>query len=328
MCFCSLISPCAGERCSWARLPTDTDAGCVIGGQRGLATGFVPWCGVVGREIRKVLKQQTLLASFLLKHRCLRHVVIVVWAVTFGGNVQSPVVSFFYLEIGMSPVEIGNAGFISMACLLISSPVYGYVLDRKGAYEALLLSLCVCGVGCFGRALCSTPAAVYFAAVLLGFGSSFETMSLATLSRSLPPYRRSLIVSGFLLQIKLVALSARLVYPAWAYAVEHMLLISQELARHRIAMGLCIVPCIIGFWWLAFQRKAFLALETSVKAGGWVGEGVGGGSGAEDEPLRPCRVSSDSMCDVERSSSMCGVDSGGGDSSAGHMQKEPYIPSK
>jgi MFS family permease len=40
-----------------------------------------------------------------------------------------------------------------MAFLLLSSPVYGYVLDRKGAYAALLLSLSVCGVGCLARYL-------------------------------------------------------------------------------------------------------------------------------------------------------------------------------
>ena len=40
-----------------------------------------------------------------------------------------------------------------MAFLLLSAPVYGYVLDRKGAYEALLLSLSVSGVGCLARYL-------------------------------------------------------------------------------------------------------------------------------------------------------------------------------
>ncbi len=137
------------------------------------------------------------------QHRCLRHVVGVVWAVTFGGNMQTPVVSFFYQDIGMTPVEIGTAGFIIMACLLLSSPAYGYVLDTWGAYEALLLSLSVCGVGCFARALCWSAPGVYAAAVLLGLGSSFETMALATLARSWSePGSRALIVAGFLLQIK------------------------------------------------------------------------------------------------------------------------------
>ena len=40
-----------------------------------------------------------------------------------------------------------------MAFLLLSAPAYGYVLDSKGAYQALLLSLSMCGVGCLARYL-------------------------------------------------------------------------------------------------------------------------------------------------------------------------------
>jgi len=203
------------------------------GGETGVASSqsCAQWCWGLPRAAAGVWHQQTTLARRLLQvprdahadvhapmqwmtsyvtrtpcarqHKCLRHVVGVVWAVTFGGNMQTPVVSFFYQDIGMTPVEIGTAGFIIMACLLLSSPAYGYVLDTWGAYEALLLSLSVCGVGCFARALCWSAPGVYAAAVLLGLGSSFETMALATLARSWSePGSRALLVSGFLLQIK------------------------------------------------------------------------------------------------------------------------------
>jgi MFS family permease len=142
------------------------------------------------------------LLGLLSQQPCLRQIVLVVWAVTFGGNMQSPVIPFFYLEIEMTAVEIGNTGFIIFSSLLLSSPAYGLVFDRWGAYPAVLLSLSACGVGCLARALCSSANEVYVAAVLLGLGSSFETISLATLARSLPHSSRSLVVSGFLLQIK------------------------------------------------------------------------------------------------------------------------------
>ena len=106
-------------------------------------------------------RQQVSLATYLLRDDCLRHIVVTVWAVTFGGNMQSPAIPYFYLEIGMSAVEIGNTGFIIMAFLLVSGPVYGYVLDRKGAHEALLLSLGGCGGACLARGTCACVDCAY-----------------------------------------------------------------------------------------------------------------------------------------------------------------------
>jgi hypothetical protein len=76
--------------------------------------------GALGAAACHVGRQQASLAAFLLRDPCLRHIVVVVWMVTFGGNMQSPVIPFFYLEIGMDAVEIGNTGFIIMASLLVS----------------------------------------------------------------------------------------------------------------------------------------------------------------------------------------------------------------
>jgi hypothetical protein len=35
-----------------------------------------------------------------------------------GGNMQTPVISFFYQDIGMTPVEIGTTGILYRMCSL------------------------------------------------------------------------------------------------------------------------------------------------------------------------------------------------------------------
>ena len=93
-------------------------------------------------------------------------------------------------------------------------------------------------------------------AVFLGLRSSFEAIALAVIARTLPASHRSLLVSGFLFQIKLIALSAQVFYPVWAYMVEHLFQMTQPLTRHRLAMALCILPCVCGVLWLFLHRTA------------------------------------------------------------------------
>mmetsp|Transcript_9546 Transcript_9546/g.31964 ORF Transcript_9546/g.31964 Transcript_9546/m.31964 type:complete len:574 (-) Transcript_9546:171-1892(-) len=212
--------------------------------------------------LRNSVSDQWSLTLVLLRHKCLRHLTVVVWLVTIGGNLQKPVISFFYLKLSMSAIEIGRVGFIVMLVVLLGSPVYGYLMDRRSAFLAVLLSLSMCGVGCFLRGIATDVNMVYLAAFILGLGSySFETMALAALSRFASADFRFLIVSGFLLQIKLIAIVTRLIYPAWTYFVENAMKISDAMTRYRIAMGLCIAPCLVGFLWLLGQREKFVSLE-------------------------------------------------------------------
>ncbi len=51
------------------------------------------------------------------------------------------------------------------------------------------------------------------------------------------------------------SLLARLLYAPWAALVEDALQVHGTLTRYRIAMGLCILPCVVGVWWLASRHK-------------------------------------------------------------------------
>ena len=49
----------------------------------------------------------------------------VVWSTALGGALHEPAVPFFYLGLGLSPTQIGQAGGILTAGALLLAPVYG-----------------------------------------------------------------------------------------------------------------------------------------------------------------------------------------------------------
>ncbi len=56
---------------------------------------------------------------------------VVFWAVTLGGNMQTPVISFFYQDIGMTPVEIGTTGIQKDPVYLLGKTQYIFNMTEK-----------------------------------------------------------------------------------------------------------------------------------------------------------------------------------------------------
>ena len=56
-----------------------------------------------------------------------------------GGALHAPVTTYFYLELGASATDIGLIGSALTAASLVLSPFYGYLLDRFGAYPAMMV---------------------------------------------------------------------------------------------------------------------------------------------------------------------------------------------
>lgn len=216
----------------------------------------------VGNSVVNVFREQVQVVRFLFCDEALKVVVIVIWVVTFGGNMQAPVISFFFLELGMSAQQIGTAKSISQAMILLTGPMHGMIMDKFGAYAALNLTISLCGFGCLVQACATSASAVYIAACILGIGSfSLETVALATISRALSPSKRCLAVSSFLLQIRIISLGTRLVYPVWVVLVEAIFNVKDVVLRYRLSMMLCTAPCLIGFVWLLTKFRVFRALE-------------------------------------------------------------------
>ncbi|KAJ1475105.1 hypothetical protein T484DRAFT_1910289 [Baffinella frigidus] len=196
-------------------------------------------------------KEQAALGFALVRSRSLGSVMLVVWLATLGGSIQAPALSFFYQLLGMSPGEIGVFGLIVNVGVLISSPLYGHLLDKVSPFLAVSLSLLTCALGCLIRGLAASKGMVWASAVVLGMGAySFEQMALATVARRVPCALRSLVVSGFLLQIKAVSFAATLLYPSWVRVVEGGLQVDDTMTRYRITMGMCSVPCLLGWCYL------------------------------------------------------------------------------
>ena len=126
----------------------------------------------------------------------------VLWLSALGGSLQAPVLSFFYLRLGLSPVSIGTAGFITTGGALLLTPMYGYILDNYSAMGTLVLTTSLCGVGCLVRGLAASEGAVFAAASIMGVGgASFEAMTLALVTRGAPAEMRPSVVSGFMTQV-------------------------------------------------------------------------------------------------------------------------------
>lgn len=171
---------------------------------------------------------------------------VVVWAVNAGAALQKVVVPFFLLGLGLNPVQLGTIALVKDVGSLALSPLYGWLLDVRGPWPALTLSLSLCGLGCGIRALATGYHSAMFAAAILAFGGAFETVTLAHLSACFPPSRRTHVVSGYLAQLRAIVLAGQLLYAPWSAALR-LADAGGTVFRHRLTMGGCVLPCLVGF---------------------------------------------------------------------------------
>ena len=89
----------------------------------------------------------------LARERRFRTPLLLVWMSNFGASLASPALPFFYLRLGLTPVEIGRQAAILAAGTLVTAPAYGWLLDARGPFASIALSASLCGVGCLLRGL-------------------------------------------------------------------------------------------------------------------------------------------------------------------------------
>jgi len=179
---------------------------------------------------------------------------MVMWFSSFFGSFSQAVLTFFYLKLGLSASEMGNAGFITTTGGLLLAPFYGYLLDKRSSYGTLVLTTSLCGLGCLVRGMATDTTTVYAAATVMAIGGvNFEAMLLALVVRNAPVTMRSAVVSHYILQMKVLSLAGKGFYPAWNWIVLHGFAVQDQLLRYRIALAACTVPCIIGFMALSYK---------------------------------------------------------------------------
>ena len=96
----------------------------------------------------------------------------VVWATALGGAMHEPAVPFFYLSLGLTAAQIGQAGGILTAGSLLLAPVYGWIFDKHSSLLALVIAISLCGGGCLLRALATGPPTVLLAALVMSVDGS------------------------------------------------------------------------------------------------------------------------------------------------------------
>ena len=143
------------------------------------------------------LRAQLRLLRYFWSTPKLRAPLLVVWVATLGGSLHAPAVPFFYVEMGLDAPAIGTLNSLSALGSLALAAPYGWLLDKRGPYTAILISSAMCGLGCLFRGLAPSYPYLVVAAIFLGLGGgNLVTLILAYVSTQTEPSQRALVVSG------------------------------------------------------------------------------------------------------------------------------------
>eukprot|EP00928_Gymnodinium_smaydae_P096797 TRINITY_DN8621_c0_g1_i1.p1 TRINITY_DN8621_c0_g1~~TRINITY_DN8621_c0_g1_i1.p1 ORF type:complete len:544 (+),score=44.72 TRINITY_DN8621_c0_g1_i1:216-1634(+) len=173
---------------------------------------------------------------------------ICLWMEDFGGSIHWPALTFFFLAVGASTVDIGVFGTCRALGALLLAPVYGRSVDLYGVRTPLLICTSLCGFGCLLRGYAQSVAYLYVSSVIVGFGAgSSWSMVKGHVARHTEEHQRPMVVSGLRLQMMLISLS-RILYPLLDKAVRVVFGYADEdeLPRYRAAVMTCTTACWIG----------------------------------------------------------------------------------
>lgn len=197
-----------------------------------------------------MMKSQLALFRVFWRDTKLRAPLLVIWAATLGGSLHAPVVPYFYLELKLQATDIGLLSTISSIGNVLLAPFYGWLLDTRGAYHAILFSSSMCAMGCLFRGLAQSYTELMLAATFLGLGgSNLITLVLAYLSSQTEPKLRALVISGYLTQLSVLQIGGKAVYPPFD-ALLMLVGFEQKLLRFRVTMSVCTLFCFFGVWQL------------------------------------------------------------------------------
>ena len=179
----------------------------------------------------------------------LRIPIINIWVATFGAALHGPCTTFFLLELGLTTAEIGNGGMLMSLPDLFLAPLYGWALDRFGAYPVICVTAGCCAFGCIVRGLATSVIHVYIGSAIIGLGASNLWVSvLSHISQHTEPSKREACVSAFVFQVATLRIVAKGAYFPCVWLLERCG-VSSLFMRYRIMMVSCPLFCIFG--WVA-----------------------------------------------------------------------------
>lgn len=173
---------------------------------------------------------------------------------SFGSSLHHPVTTFFYLSvIGESAaLSIGTLGFIQGLGGTIGGPIVGWALDKYGPWIPIVVTATACSMGCLWRGFAQSLTHLQMGAILNGVGVNLWTVVVAHLVKSFPPGKRSDVLSGVSVQLAVVQIGGKALFPFVEYTLKNVVGIDRDLIRYRLHMGVCTVFCFYGtvalFW--------------------------------------------------------------------------------
>jgi MFS family permease len=180
---------------------------------------------------------------------------IVLYVASFGGALHAAVTTYYYLAIGANETDIGWLGFVMSAGALVGAPLSGLALDACGPWVPLSITAAACAGGCLWRGMAKSLTSLRMGAILLGIGVNMWTVVLGHLIKSFPPSMRSEVLSGFGVQIAVLQLAGKGVFPLAEYSLHQIVGMEDTLLRYRIHMGICTFFCFYGTFALFWDRK-------------------------------------------------------------------------
>lgn len=203
-----------------------------------------------------VLASQVRTLRLFLSNPPTRTPSIVLYVASFGGALHAAVTTYYYLAIGADETDIGWLGFVMSAGALVGAPLSGLALDAHGPWAPLSITAVACAGGCLWRGMAKSIASLRMGAILLGIGVNMWTVVLGHLVKSFPPSMRSEVLSGFGVQIAVLQLAGKGIFPLAEYSLHRIVGMEDTLLRYRIHMGICTFFCFYGTFALFWDRKS------------------------------------------------------------------------
>ena len=210
---------------------------------------------VSSNTLQDVFHSQKKILHLFLSNPHTRTPIIVLYVASFGGALHAAVTTYFYLAIGASEIDIGHFGFIMSVGALVGSPISGIALDKYGPWIPISVTAGACAWGCLWRGVASSLYSLRLGAILLGIGVNMWTVVLGHLVKSFPSSMRSEVLSGFGVQMTVLQLIGKGVFPLVEYGLHHVVGLEDSLLRYRIHMGMCTFFCFYGTFALFWDRK-------------------------------------------------------------------------
>ena len=132
---------------------------------------------------------------------------------------------------------------------LFLAPIYGWALDRFGAYPVICMTAACCAFGCVVRGFATTVTHVYIGSIIIGLGAANLWISvLSHISQHTEPAKREACVSAFVFQVAALRIVGKSAYFPCVWLLEQAG-VSDLFTRYRIMMVTCPFFCIFG--WVA-----------------------------------------------------------------------------